>query len=252
TMPNGFVKENARPARPEDHFHWPSRRIDGYKLKNCLTRAFARNRLRVEIPRKNIESLTAAAPLIPRLTPAPLFSDAHDIQSHQGLKIPCSVAVRSDNENVFRFVDIACLYLFNARVEDASSPIGFLQEHYFVGNLQFCGKYVNGVQIPFLIQRRRNSDFSALRRCVRDKGGRASSLDEVLPIQIVRIRVARLLARDHPHTDPQTYAFRCALNDLLLENDGEIDSVFEVKIGIVPASRQRFAEVGFNVSYGEV
>src|SRR5262249_26112244 len=161
TMADGFVKENARPARPEHHFHRSSRRIDGSQLENCLSRAFARNRFRVEIPSKNIESLTAAAPLVPKLTPAPLFSDAHHIQPHQWLKIPCSVAVRSDDENVFRFVDIARLNLFNARVEDASRPIGFLQERYFLGNPQFCGEYVNGVQIPFLVQRRRNSYFSA-------------------------------------------------------------------------------------------
>src|SRR4029453_15929269 len=251
-MTNGFVQENPRPARPEDHFHWPSRRIDSSKLENCLSRAFARDRFRVEIPSEDIESLTAAAPLIPRLTPASLFSDAHDIQPHQRLMIPCSIAVRSDNENVFRFVDVACLYLFNTRVEDASSPIGFLQERYFLGNLQFCGKYSNRVQIPFLIQRRRNSDSSALRRCIRDKSGSASSLDDVLPIQILRIRVACLLARDHSYTDPQTYAFRSALNDLLLENDGVIDPVLEVKIGIVSTSRQCFTEVGFKVSYGEV
>src|SRR5262245_2055567 len=139
-MTNSFVQENARPARPEDHFHWPGRRIDGSQLENCLSRAFTRNRFRVEITSKDIESLTAAASLIARLSAATLFSDAHDIQPHQWLKIPCSSAVRSDNENVFRFVDIARLYLFNARVEEASSPIGFLQEHYFLGNLQFSGK----------------------------------------------------------------------------------------------------------------
>src|SRR5262245_20760477 len=97
TMTNRFVQENPRPAWSEDNFHWACGRIDSSELKNCLPSALPRNCLRVEIPSKDIEPAAAAAPLISRLSPAALFSDAHHVQPDQWLKIPCSIAVRSDN-----------------------------------------------------------------------------------------------------------------------------------------------------------
>src|SRR5262245_15508598 len=97
TMTNSFVQENPRPAGPEDHFHRACRRVDSSKLKNCLPGAFARNRLRVEISGKYIESASAASTLITGLPSAPFFSDAHDVHAHQWLTIPGCIALRCDD-----------------------------------------------------------------------------------------------------------------------------------------------------------
>src|SRR5262245_18949297 len=49
TVPDGFVQENARPARGQNYLRWPSRGIDSTQLKNRLTSALPSKALRIQV-----------------------------------------------------------------------------------------------------------------------------------------------------------------------------------------------------------
>ena len=64
----------------------------------------------------------------------------------------------------------------------------------------------------------------------------------------VGIGVTGLLARNHSHADAEIDALRGALDDLLLEHDRVINTVFKVQIGIIAAARQGFRKICFQVA----
>ena len=73
-----------------------------------------------------------------------------------------------------------------------------------------------------------------------NKRRRSCRLQNILPIQIIRIRVTGFLSGNDTHAGSKTDALGCALDDLFLKNDGMVDAVFKIEICVIAAAGQRF------------
>src|SRR5262249_31914486 len=107
------------PARTEDDFHRTRRRVHRTELKNGLARRFACQGCRIEVACENIQRFSAAAALIARLALSVFFGDAQDVESHERLSIRHTLPIRSNDQDVFGFVEVAGLDLRNSTVETA-------------------------------------------------------------------------------------------------------------------------------------
>src|SRR5207237_2467389 len=86
-------------------------------------------------------------------------------------------------------------------------------------DFKFGGKYLNRIQISFVIQWRRYLEDSSRRRRIRNEPGRPRSLQNMFSIQIIRVGIAGFLTRNDAYADSDTDALGCSLDDLFFQND---------------------------------
>ena len=247
-MADRFVQKDAGPAGAKNDFHRAGRGVDRAKLENRLPRTFPREFARIEIGRKDIQRSTAPTTLVSRLAFAVFFGNAHNIEPDQRLKIPCRASFRRRDEHMLCLVHVAGLNLLDPSIVSARSLVGLLEQGNLMGDLELGGKDGNRIQIPFLIQRCRDLKSSAGGRGIGDKRRGTRSLEDIFPIEVRRIRISGLLSRNDANADADTHTLGCALDDLFFENDRMVDSIFEVEIGVIAATEERFGQVGFQVA----
>src|SRR5438093_2411489 len=126
-MADGFVQQDARPARTKNDFHRSRRGINRSKLQDGLSRAFAGESARIEIASEHVQSAPAATTLISRLALTIFLGNTHYVKPDQRLQIPRGTTVGRDNQDVFRLVDITGLDLLDARVIRAGRLVALLQ-----------------------------------------------------------------------------------------------------------------------------
>ena len=69
----------------------------------------------------------------------------------------------------------------------------------------------------------------------------------MVALQAVGIGIPGLLPRNHADAGANVDALGRTLNDLFLENDGVIDAVLEINVGVVSATRQGLGKIGFQI-----
>ena len=93
--------------------------------------------------------------------------------------------------------------------------------------------------------------FHDARRTAGDQRGHARGFADLLGAEIVAIGVAGALARDDANADAQRHALAGALDDAFVDADGAGGEVFEIQIGVLSAGRERFAQVGLQITLGD-
>src|SRR5262249_30202740 len=130
--------------------------------------------------------------------------------------------------------------------------VRLLEESDLLTDLELGRKDRDVVEVSLLVQGCGNLYFSAVAGAVRDEGRGARGFQDVLAIEVVGVGVAGFLAGNDSDADAEVYAFCGALDDLLFEDDGVVDAVLEVEIGVITAAGERFAKVGLEVARGDV
>ena len=88
----------------------------------------------------------------------------------------------------------------------------------------------------------------------RSRGNQRSSscrMQQALRAQVVGIRVAGALARQHPHAAARTRPLAGRLDDLFVHAKGRRCYGLEIKIGVVASSGERFAQAALQQPFGD-
>ena len=110
---------------------------------------------------------------------------------------------------------------------------------------ELCKDYVLG-------SRGLDPDTSALLKRICNECCRARGLQNIVAIEIVRIRISCFLSGNNADADAEIDAFRSALDDLLLEDDGVINSVLEIEVCVITTSRQSLGQICFEIAGRDV
>ena len=128
------MEQDTRPTGAEDNVHGTRRRLNGVEIQNRPARCLACILKILVIFEKNLVLHAPTTASTPALAVIPVFGNAQDIQTHQGLHVTNHQPFRSGHEH--QLVDTAerCLYLGNASVIGAAEGVDLLQQIELAGD----------------------------------------------------------------------------------------------------------------------
>ena len=138
---DGFVQQDARPARPEHHGHFARRRLDGIQLDDRLAAGFLGERLGRMFFVEEVERDAAAAAGITVLRSARAFARQHrDAHTSHGLAVETEAAVAGRDQHVAQAIGVTRLHLEHARIVGSGGQVGALHQFDTLGQTGFIGR----------------------------------------------------------------------------------------------------------------
>ena len=205
-MADGFVQQNARPSRTQDHFHFARRGLARLELHNRLPRRFLGEMFRRAFAGEKLQAHAPAAAARAGLKIAAVLGDGEDIEAHQRLEIRHHPAVRTGDQHVANLVAVSGPHLLDARVVGARGNVRPHHQGKLVGQITIRGGQDHRIEIVVGVQRAQAHGGDA-RRAAGDARRNFRGLQNLFRGQVVRVGVAGLLPRHHANAAAHGDAF---------------------------------------------
>ena len=146
-MPDRLMEQDARPARPQHHFHFTGRSFHRAQLYDRLASRLAREVLGSFLFQEESQLDAPAASTKAPLHPAVFFRQAKDAETGQWLEIAGDSAVGGNDQHVAHLVGIADAHLRDARVVGARRLVAPHYQIQLGRNVQVGGSHDDGIQV---------------------------------------------------------------------------------------------------------
>ena len=126
-MADGFVQQDAGPARPEHHGHGARRRGHGVEIHQRLAHGFAREREGFVVRHQLGQRDASAGARVTLLATSVLLDDDRDVEAHQRPHVGGQMPVAVGDQHHFVHGDDARHHLLDARIHLARLAIDALE-----------------------------------------------------------------------------------------------------------------------------
>ena len=178
-----------------------------------------------------------------------MLGDHEYVEPAKRLGVAGKSAVAGGNQDAAQFFAVTRPDLDDARIECASGAIGAENQLKTGGEIKIESAEGNGIEVGGW---RFDEALHRLRGRARgDERGGAGGMEQAVGAEIVGVGVAGALTAEDADAAAGAGALRGGFDDLLIDSEGGGGDRFEVKIGVVAAGRERFAQAAFQQALGE-
>ena len=240
---DGFVQQDAGPARTQHNFHFAGRALARIQLNDGLPRRFPGEVLRSLFSQKRFHAVASAASGGAASRGLARAGDDKHAHPRQRLHVFGKRAVGTDDENTAKLLDVAGAHFRDPRIVGAGRAVGAQDQLNFLCDRGIDGRRRIKVVSRMLLQIHHRN----LGGTLRDQGSRARRVQNPLRRQVIGVGVAGALAGNDANAAARRNSLRSRFDHRFVKAQRGRRHVFEVEVGIVAACRKRRRQIALHV-----